>query len=70
MILALKRAHAHVSSGLYRGWAGLPRGNYRSRNCGSRFSRKAAMPSFWSSVAKSAWKLRRSNRIPSRKVVS
>src|SRR5690554_212691 len=49
---------------------GKPKTAQRSRNCGSRFSRKAPMPSFWSSVAKSAWKTRRSNRRPSRSVVS
>ena len=39
---------------------------YLSRNCASRFSRNAPMPSSWSSVAKSAWNMRRSNRRPSR----
>lgn len=37
----------------------------RCLNCGGRFSRKAAMPSFWSCVANSEWKSRRSKSTPS-----
>lgn len=29
-------------------------------NAGARLARKASMPSFWSAVAKSEWKMRRS----------
>lgn len=36
-----------------------------SDQVGLRFSAKAAMPSFWSLVAKRAWKMRRSKRRPS-----
>lgn len=39
-------------------------------NTGGRFSVKAVMPSFWSALAKTAWKRRRSKRIPSVRVVS
>ena len=42
----------------------------RFLNCGGRFSRKAAMPSFWSSVPKVAWNMRRSYWMPSASVVS
>src|SRR5262249_47374039 len=38
---------------------------YLCLNCAGRFSTNAAMPSFWSSVANSAWNTRRSNRRPS-----
>ncbi len=37
---------------------------------GVRFSTKASMPSFWSSVANMDWKRRRSKRVPSARVVS
>jgi hypothetical protein len=40
------------------------------RNCGLRFSAKAAMPSTWSSVANIASNNRRSKSSPSRSVVS
>src|SRR6266480_649806 len=40
-------------------------GAHRLRNFGARFSMKAAMPSFWSSVANSEWNTRRSKRTPS-----
>ena len=43
---------------------------YRCLKSAARFSAKARMPSFWSSVANSEWKMRRSNRIPSASVVS
>lgn len=43
---------------------------YRFLNCGLRFSANAAMPSFWSAVAKVAWNRRRSNLTPSESVVS
>jgi hypothetical protein len=43
---------------------------YRFLNAAGRFSTKAFMPSFWSSVAKSEWKMRRSKRTPSASVVS
>ena len=49
------------------------RGNsprYLFVNLAGRFSTKAAMPSFWSSVANSAWNTRRSKRTPSASVVS
>ena len=39
-------------------------------NAAGRFSTKAFMPSFWSSVANSEWKMRRSKRTPSASVVS
>ena len=39
-------------------------------NFAGRFSTKAAMPSFWSSVANSDWNTRRSKRTPSASVVS
>ena len=45
-------------------------GAYLFLNFAGRFSTKAAMPSFWSSVANSAWNTRRSKRTPSAKVVS
>ena len=47
--------------------AGRPRlpDGHLSRNCASRFSMKADMPSFWSSVANSEWNTRRSNSRPS-----
>src|SRR5262249_41317389 len=44
--------------------------NQRFLKRGLRFSTKAAMPSFWSSVANSEWKSRRSKRTPSASVVS
>lgn len=44
--------------------------SHLSRNCAWRFSMKAAMPSFWSSVANSEWKRRRSNSKPSASGVS
>ena len=44
--------------------------NYLSRNCASRFSRNAVIPSVWSSVANRAWKERRSNSKPSFSEVS
>ncbi len=37
---------------------------------GFRFSTKAAMPSFWPGVPNVAWNMRRSNRMPSARVVS
>src|SRR3954453_1618778 len=43
---------------------------YRFLNAGLRFSRKAAMPSFWSSSANCDWNTRRSNRTPSASDVS
>jgi len=43
---------------------------YLCLKLGLRFSMKAAMPSFWSSRAKSEWNRRRSNRTPSARVVS
>jgi hypothetical protein len=43
---------------------------HRFLNFGKRFSVKARMPSFWSSVANSEWKMRRSKRTPSASVVS
>ena len=42
----------------------------RFLNAAGRFSAKARMPSFWSSVANSEWKMRRSKRTPSASVVS
>ena len=38
---------------------------YLCLKAGFRFSTNAAIPSFWSSVAKSEWNSRRSNRMPS-----
>jgi hypothetical protein len=44
--------------------------SYLFLNFAGRFSMKAVMPSFWSSVANSAWKTRRSKRTPSARLVS
>jgi len=51
---------------------GLTLARKRSRffQSGLRFSVKACMPSFWSSVAKAEWKSRLSKRTPSASVVS
>ena len=46
------------------------RPSQRFLKAGLRFSAKAAMPSFWSSVANMAWNTRRSKRRPSANVVS
>ena len=50
--------------------ASKKKGSHRFLNFASRFSTKARMPSFWSSVANSEWKMRRSKRTPSASVVS
>lgn len=44
--------------------------NHRCLNPGFRFSMKALIPSFWSSVANSEWNRRRSNSTPSVRVDS
>ena len=48
----------------------VPGDGYLCLKPGLRFSTNARMPSFWSSVAKSEWNMRRSKRIPSASGVS
>src|SRR3954463_16101938 len=64
---AVRRAATHSRDDAASGVHAAP---HRLRKAGLRFSIKAAMPSFWSSVAKVEWNRRRSKRNPSASVVS
>ncbi|CEJ11306.1 hypothetical protein BN1110_01594 [bacterium YEK0313] len=55
---------------LHGDWPRTPAGRHLFLKLGWRFSMKAVMPSFWSSVPKVDWKTRRSKRMPSASVVS
>ena len=57
-----RHARARRGAGGSRSRCGI---SHQFLNAAGRFSTKAFMPSFWSSVAKSEWKMRRSKRMPS-----
>ena len=61
-------AHDGFRKGLNPSYVPLRASPYRFLNFAGRFSTKAAMPSFWSSVANRAWNNRRSKRTPSASV--
>ena len=69
-VLSCRAARPALAAAPLRTRTARASSRHRLRKAGLRFSMKASMPSFWSSVAKVEWNSRRSKRTPSARVVS